>query len=97
MLCIISYDLHGDEKDYQPLYDKMEALGATYRCSESTVLLHTGIDAGLVDSAIRSVVDDEATFIVVDITGIDEEKYFGRVPSRAKGDGFWKWLKEHNN
>ena len=97
MLCIISYDLHGVEKDYQPLYDKMEALGTTYRCSESTVLLHTGIDAGLVDSAIRSVVDDEATFIVVDITGIDEDKYFGRVPSRAKGDGFWKWLKEHNN
>ena len=97
MLCIISYDLHGVEKDYQSLYDKMEALGATYRCSESTVLLHAGIDAGLVDSAIRSVVDDEATFIVVDITGIDEDKYFGRVPARAKGDGFWKWLKEHNN
>lgn len=97
MLCIISFDLHGVEKDYHQLYNKMEALGATYRCSESTVLLHTGIDAGLVDSAIRSVVDDEATFIVVDITGIDEEKYFGRVPARAKGDGFWKWLKEHNN
>ena len=46
MLCIISYDLHGVEKDYQSLYDKMEALGATYRCSESTVLLHAGIDAG---------------------------------------------------
>ena len=97
MLCIISYDLHGAEKDYQSLYDKIETLGPSYRCSESTILLHTGIDAGLVDSAIRSVVDDEATFIVVDITGIDEEKYFGRVPARAKGDGFWKWLKEHNN
>lgn len=97
MLCIISYDLRGEDKDYQVLYEKFESLGRFYHCSDSTILLHTDIDAGLVDSAIRAVVDDEATFIVIDITGIDEEKYFGRVPTRAQGDGFWKWLKENNN
>ena len=97
MLCVISYDLKGADKDYQGLYDKIDSLGSTYRCSDSTILLHTGSHAGLVDSAIRAVVDEEAIFIVLDITGIDDEKYFGRVPARAKGDGFWKWMKENNN
>ena len=97
MLCIISYDLHGVEKNYQPLYDKIDGLGTSYHCSDSTLFLHTGIDAGLVDAAIRAVIDEDATFVVVDITGIDEEKYFGRVNARAKGDGLWKWLKENNN
>ena len=96
MLCIISYDLKGADKDYQALYDKIDSLGATYRCSESTIFLHTAVDAGLVDAAIRSVVDDESIFVVVDITGVDDDKYFGRIPARSKGDGFWKWVKENN-
>lgn len=97
MLCIVSYDLKGSDKDYQVLYDKIDSLGSSYRCSESTIFLHTEIDAGLVDAAIRSVVDEEAVFVVVDITGVDEEKYFGRVVSRSNDDGFWKWVKMHNN
>lgn len=97
MLCIVSYDLNGADKDYQALYDKIDSMGASYRCTESTIFLHTTIDAGLVDAAIRSVVDEDASFVVVDITGVDEEKYFGRVPARTKGDGFWEWVKEHNN
>ena len=97
MLCIVSYDLNGADKDYQALYDKIDSMGASYRCTESTIFLHTTIDAGLVDAAIRSVVDEDASFVVVDITGADEEKYFGRVPARTKGDGFWKWVKDHNN
>ena len=97
MLCIVSYDLNGADKDYQALYDKIDSMGASYRCTESTIFLHTTIDAGLVDAAIRSVVDEDASFVVVDITGVDEERYFGRVPARAAGDGFWKWVKDHNN
>lgn len=97
MLCVVSYDLKGSDKDYKALYDKIDSLGLNYRCSESTVFLHTEIDAGLVDAAIRSVVDEEAVFVVVDITGIEEEKYFGRVVSRSKDDGFWEWVKAHNN
>ena len=97
MLCIISYDLHDAKNGYQPLYDKIDTLGPSYRCSESTIFLHTEIDVGLVDAAVRSVVEEDATFIVVDITGNDEEKYFGRVRARAQGDGFWKWLKDHNH
>ena len=97
MLCLISYDLHGADKDARSLCDKIDSLGPTYRCFDSTILLHTEIDAGLVDAAIREVVDGDATFIVVDITGIDEEKYFGRVRSRAKNDRFWEWVKANNN
>jgi len=97
MLCIISYDLKEPDMDYRALYEKIDSIGKSYWSSESTVFLHTNIDAGLVDAAIRSVVADTASFVVVDITGIDEEKYYGRVPAREKGDGFWKWLKENNN
>jgi len=97
MLCIVSYDLKGADKCYQALYDKINNLGCSYRCNESTIFLHTEVDAGLVDAAIRSVVDDEAVFVVVDITGIDDEKYFGRIPARAQGENFWKWVKENNN
>lgn len=96
MLCFISYDLKGDDKNYQSLYDKIDSLGVSYRSSESTVFLHTDIDAGLVDAAIRSVVDEDAIFVVMDITGIDEEKYFGRVSSRPAGENFWKWIKDNN-
>jgi len=96
MLCLISCDLK-EPDDYQALYDKIKSIGDFYRCSESTVFLHADIDAGLIDAAVRSVVSDTATFVVVDITGVDEEKYFGRVPARSAGDGFWKWIKTHNN
>lgn len=96
MLCFISYDLKGDDKNYQSLYDKIDSLGVSYRSSESTVFLRTDIDAGLVDAAIRSVVDEDAIFVVMDITGIEEEKYFGRVSSRTVGENFWKWIKDNN-
>lgn len=97
MLCVISYDLKGADKDHQALCDKIESLGSSCRCNASTVLLHTEIDAGLVDAAIRSVVDEEASFFVVDITGVDEERYFGRVPARVPGETFWQWLRANNN
>ena len=96
MLCVISYDLKGDERIASALQDKIDSMGESYRCNGATVFLHSDIDAGLVDAAIRSVVGGEATFVVVDITGVDEERYFGRVPARSKGERFWDWLRAHN-
>jgi len=97
MLHIISYDLKASKDDYEKLYALLEEMGDAYKASESTLFLHTSIEAGLVDSAMRGVVSKESTFVVVDITGVSEEKYFGRVSPRTKGDAFWTWIKANNN
>ena len=95
MLHIITYDLK-DATLYEPLCAKLNEMGDAYPCTQSTFFLHTSRSAGGVDSEIRQLVDGKANFAVIDITGIGEDRYFGRIPAREEGDRLWNWLKTNN-
>lgn len=97
MLHIISYDLHGREKDYPTLYEKINALGEPYYCLESTVFLYTQKSAGAVDASLRAALDPELSFVVVDISGINVEKYFGSIIPKAEKGSFWDWVLAHKD
>lgn len=95
MMHIISYDLHGEESDYVKLYEVINGLGDAYFCLESTVFLCSPKSAGAIDTVLRSSFPKKISFVVVDITGIDEEKYFGSVVPKQDKGSFWKWMLEH--
>lgn len=97
MLHAISYDLIEPNRDYAALRNKIDSLGDAYYCLKSMVLLQTAKTAGEVDSAIREVVGDNALFLVLDITGADEKKYYGRIVAQEGKGGFWTWLASHNS
>lgn len=97
MLHLISYDLHGDEKSYPKLYDTINSLGEAYFCLESTAFVCTPKSAGAVDSTLRAAFEDGLSFVVVDVTGIDTERYFGSVRIKGNLGSFWDWVMAHKN
>lgn len=63
--CVISYDLH-KERNYQPLWDALRSWGAV-KILESLWLLETSADLGNVASALRALVDQDDSFVLIEL------------------------------
>lgn len=96
MLHVISYDMKGKEADYPTLYRVIEQQGEPFYCLESTVFVHSTKSAGAIDSALRAEFEDGLNYVVIDITGIDVEKYFGSIKRQDKLGSFWDWISQNN-
>lgn len=97
MLHLISYDLKKPGQDYSALYQMISSLGEPNYCLASTLLLYSRHTAGYIDQQLKSVIDGNDELMVVDITGVQEDKYFGHLTNRVNRLTVWAWMKAHND
>lgn len=62
---LVSYDLH-NKRNYQPLYDALERLGAV-RILESVWLLSTSMGAGELREHLRQFIDGDDSLVVIEL------------------------------
>jgi len=88
MILLVSYDLKVPGRDYAKLYETLKSAGGWWHYLESTWILSTTDSVVTWTDRIRTTMDENDIFIVVDITGRTSN---GWLPKKA-----WEWLDEHN-
>jgi hypothetical protein len=86
MIYLISYDLKKPGKDYTTLYEKLKSGLSWWHYLESTWLIHTNDTVEVWSDKIRSVIDENDIFIVIDVTKRPRQ---GWLPTKA-----WEWIRE---
>lgn len=97
MLLLISYDLQDMHERYNAFCSRVRELGTPNFCTRSVVLLQTLTTAGDVDSELKKIIDKSDSLLVLDITGISEDRYFGRCHKTVNGIGVWNWIRANNH
>lgn len=89
MIFLVSYDLKAPNRNYDDLYATLKTAKAWWHYLESTWLLYT--DDGICEwqKKIKCVIDDNDSFIVIDIT---KQERNGWLPKKA-----WEWIRVHEN
>jgi hypothetical protein len=81
---LITYDLNRKGQAYPALYEAIKSLGVWWHYLDSTWIVRTSSTIDAVTNKIRSVIDANDHFIVIDITG---DSMNGWLPKDA-----WDWL-----
>ena len=70
---LISYDLNGTNKDYSSLFDEIEKINTAPKCKplESVWLIKSTLSAIDISKRIRSVVDKDDEFIILQISELN--------------------------
>lgn len=89
MLCMISYDLRMPGRDYSALYTAIKSCGAWWHYLGSTWIVNTTQTIDNVATLLRSMIDQNDSIIVVDITG---KTCDGWLPQKA-----WDWIRDNNS
>lgn len=89
MIYLISYDLKAPNRNYDDLYAILKTAESWWHYLESTWLIYTsdGIEAW--QMRIKSAIDNNDSFIIVDVT---KEPRNGWLPKKA-----WEWIREYEN
>ena len=89
MIYLISYDLKAPNRNYDDLYAILKTADSWWHYLESTWLIYTsdGIEAW--QMRIKSAIDNNDSFIIVDVT---KQPRNGWLPKKA-----WEWIREYEN
>ncbi len=89
MIYLISYDLKAPNRNYDDLYAILKTAESWWHYLESTWLIYTsdGIEAW--QMRIKSAIDNNDSFIIVDVT---KQPRNGWLPKKA-----WEWIQEYEN
>lgn len=89
MIYLISYDLKAPNRNYDDLYAILKTAESWWHYLESTWLIYTsdGIEAW--QMRIKSAIDNNDSFIIVDVT---KQPCNGWLPKKA-----WEWIREYEN
>ena len=89
MIYLISYDLKAPNRNYDDLYAILKTAESWWHYLESTWLIYTsdGIEAW--QMRIKSAIDNNDSFIIVDVT---KQPRNGWLPKKA-----WEWIREYEN
>ncbi len=87
MILLVTYDLKKPGKDYTALYNLLKTAPSWWHYLESTWLVSTNDSANAWADRIRTVIDQNDRFLVVEITHQSRQ---GWLPTDA-----WEWIKNH--
>lgn len=87
MIYLVSYDLKVPGRDYAKLYEVLKSSTSWWHYLESTWLLYTEENMPVWSDRIRSTLDENDRFIILDVTGKSRN---GWLPRKA-----WDWIREH--
>jgi hypothetical protein len=89
MIHIVSYDLKVPGRDYAKLYEVLKSGHSWWHYLESTWIISSNKDIETWSERIRSVLDVNDRFIIVDIT---RQSYNGWLPDKA-----WEWIRQQQS
>ena len=89
MILLVTYDLKKPGKDYTALYNVLKTAPSWWHYLESTWLLHTNETPNAWSDKIRTVIDQNDNFMVIDITRQPRQ---GWMPKDA-----WAWINERED
>ena len=84
---IISYDLRQPGRNYEPLYEAIQALGSWWHCLESVWIVDTSLSATGVRNTLGDHIDSNDKLLVCELTGT--------WATRGITDECTTWLAEH--
>jgi hypothetical protein len=87
VIYLVSYDLKVPGRDYGKLYEVLKSADSWWHYLESTWMLYSNEDIGAWNGRIRSVLDENDRFIIMDVTGKQRN---GWLQSKA-----WEWIRKH--
>lgn len=82
---LITYDLRAPGRNYDDLYEVIKNIGDWCHPLESTWIVVTLLDVNQVADQIRRVIDENDSFLVLDIT---RDSYQGWLSTEI-----WQWIR----
>jgi Fic family protein len=87
VIYLVSYNLKVPGRDYGKLYEVLKSADSWSHYLEATWMLYSSDALETWNKRIRSVLDQNDRFIIVDVTGKQRN---GWLPAKA-----WDWIRNH--